>query len=119
MDAKEFLKCFIRYCNNTSCDDCVMIADGCYPGSITDIDRLIDKVEQWGKNNPLPRKVIRQDRMLEQFPYAPLDKNGVIDQCPDYPTYGFSSAQCKKYNNDCYACRKAYWLEEVDPDGRC
>ena len=114
MDAKEFLKCFIRYCNNTSCDDCVMIADGCYPGAITDIDRLIDKVEQWGKNNPLPRKVIRQDRMLEQFPYAPLDKNGVIDQCPDYPTYGFSSARRKKYSNDCYACRKAYWLEEID-----
>ena len=58
-----------------------MIADGCYPGAITDIDRLIDKVEQWGKNNPLPSKVIRQDRMLEQFPYATLDKNGVIDQC--------------------------------------
>lgn len=96
-----------------------MITDGCYPGAITDIDRLIDKVEQWGKNNPLPRKVIRQDRMLEQFPNASLDKNGIIEQCPDYPTYEFSSARCKKYNNDCYACREAYWLGEVDPDGRC
>lgn len=120
MDAKEYIITSARMCDTIhNCSRCLFRDDYICPTKI-DIynakyaDLMVRKVEQWGKANPLPLKVIRQDRMLKRFPYAPLDKDGVIEQCPDYPTYGFSSARCKKYNNDCYACRKEYWLEEVD-----
>ena len=111
MDAKEFLKCFIRYCNNTSCDDCVMIGDGCYPGAITDIDRLIDKVEQWLKDHPVKT---RQSEFLKRFPNADLtrlqpcmiEKDKRPMWCGKYADFGA--------NGCCDECRYAYWNEEVD-----
>lgn len=111
MDAKEFLKCFIRYCNNTSCDNCVMIADGCYPGAITDIDRLIDKVEQWSKDHPVKT---RQSEFLKRFPNADLtrlqpcmiEKDKRPMWCGKYADFGA--------NGCCDECRYAYWNEEVD-----
>lgn len=107
MDAKEFLKCFIRYCNNTSCDDCVMIADGCYPGAITDIDRLIDKVEQWAKDYPVKT---RQDEFLKLFPNARIDNCGILDIRPCC----IEVSLCGKCDlRNCDGCRREYWLEEV------
>lgn len=120
MDAKEYIDTLRRICSTDYfCDNCDFKKNGTCPLDksfllSTPSEDIISSVEQWGKDNPLPHKVIRQDRILKHFPYAPLDKNGVIEQCPDYPTYGFSSTRCEKHNNDCYACRKEYWLEEVD-----
>lgn len=116
MDAKEFLKCFIRYCNNTSCDDCVMIADGCYPGAITDIDRLIDKVEQWCKNNPIKT---RKSEFLKKFPDAYLSAITRLLPCSLDRTlkplrcakYGYLSITCR-----CDKCRDDYWNEELTND---
>ena len=108
MDAKEFLKCFIRYCNNTSCDNCVMIADGCYPGAITDIDRLIDKVERWSKNNPIKT---HQSEFLKLFPNAEINDDGALGVRPCIVN---DDIECVGAGKDCDDCRRQYWLTEVD-----
>lgn len=127
MDAKEYIITTARMCDTIhNCFHCPFKDDYICPLKMEQYDEkhpeviekyadlVVRKVEQWGKDNPIPHKVKRQDRVLKRFPNAPVDKNGVLESCSDYSCYGFSSPLCKEYNRDCDACRKAYWLEEVE-----
>ena len=63
-------------------------------------------------------KKTRQDAMLAEFPSAKLDKDGIIDTCPNFPLSHFGTERCEQYKRNCDVCRRDYWLEEVGPNGR-
>ena len=85
------------------------------PGLDIDItyntEKVVKIVEEWSAAHP--RKT-RQDAFLEQYPNALLDKDGVLRICPflvggDVP---------EKYRciclTDCNACRREFWMQEVE-----
>lgn len=85
MDAKEFfrerermLNAFGRTggkCDGVSCDNCPLHQDerGCW-----DTEETVDIVEAWSKENP---KKTYLSVLLEAFPNATLDSNGVPYIC--------------------------------------
>lgn len=85
----------------------------CAVGQLSTLDATaqIAIVEEWSAAHP--RKT-RQSVFLEQYPNAVLDKDGVLRICPssvggDIP---------KKYKciclTGCSACRREFWMQEVE-----
>lgn len=116
MDAVEYLKEKDRMCQShaTICYGCPIYE----MGRDTDLDcietirenkkQAVEAVEKWSKEHP---KKIRQDKILEVFPNARKDDNGVIMICPYYT--GVIN-DCGVDCSNCWECREKYWLEEVE-----
>ena len=69
MEAKRFLKEANRMCKNRKCDECPAVSLDCLTDISLetpneDIDKLVEIVEEWSKNNPI---VTNLDKMVEIF----------------------------------------------------
>ena len=119
MDAVEFLEEQYRMCEalNSHCEECGLS----YTNNKTDLvcadfikrhpEEAVAIVEKWAKEHP--RKT-RQSEFLKMFPNALIFKEILtINPCV-IDSSRFSIEECHAYNAGCFACRKKYWLEEVD-----
>lgn len=119
MDAVEYVKTLRIMCKNqANCPECPLHGkckeDG-YDYCIADISEYAEKavriVEQWAKEQPVKT---RQSELLKMFPNANIDDSGVIHLCPrDFLSEVAGGVYCVMHGN-CKACRKDYWLTEVD-----
>lgn len=114
MDVVECLKSFNEMCDSyESCEDCELNTM-CPPFmSCTQLltenpEKIVPIIERWSKG--LPKKT-RQDKILEVFPNARKDDDGVIMVCPYY--IGVIN-NCGVDCSNCWECREKYWLEEVE-----
>lgn len=113
MDAVEFIRERNRMCKHfRGCAGCP--ADGMICSTIwemNDAERLVQVVEEWAKDHP--RKT-RQSVLLEQWPEARVDKDGVLRVCPSF----VGGDTPEKYKciclTDCSDCRREFWMQEVE-----
>lgn len=113
MKEKATIFDYARMCkNHKHCGNCLLSshANGMNVACITLIRKYPDKANEiilnWCKEHPVET---RQDRFLKIFPNAKLDSSSIIETCPLIID---KTAFCeRKY---CLACRRNYWLAEVD-----
>lgn len=128
MDAVEYLKTIKRMCelhkpicwgedNHTPCELRIKAnAKGmsCSDYTTTFSEEAVAIVEKWSKEHP--RKT-RQSEFLKMFPNALIFKEILtINPCV-IDSSRFSIEECHAYDDNnagCFACRKKYWLEEVE-----
>ena len=129
MDAVEFLKESNRMCEafNDTCKSkdgsnfyCGLRHESNKNGELCDAyirnhpDKAVAIVEKWAEEHP--RKT-RQSEFLKMFPNAQIFKEILtINPCA-IDSSRFDTEECHAYddNNDgCFACRKNYWLEEIE-----
>ena len=124
MDAKEYIYTLRRICSTDCfCDNCDFKKNGTCPLDKTFLlstpsEAIVSSVEQWAKDHPIKHKETRQDTLLAKFPNVKLDKDGIIDTCPNFQLYSSGTERCEQYKRNCDVCRRDYWLEEVGPNGR-
>lgn len=120
MSAFEFLKERARMCQNVSCKECgayIKEKGWCKVSSIVldnyarnkeydALKKAVEIVEKWSKEHPART---RQDMLLETFPEAKRDENGVLIACPQYLYEGFI---CENHST-CVECRKEFWSGEA------
>ena len=109
MDALEFIKERNRMCRSFggSCNGCPADKNICCSAFAWQ-EELVAVVEKWSKENP--RKT-RQSLLLEQYPSA-QSVDGVIMICPKMLDTSFS---CPLDDNiDCSACKRGFWMQEVE-----
>lgn len=115
MDAVEFFKTVNRLCKNQRCCKerpihknemgCIVKADD---DSIKDIEKIVSKVEQWAKDNPVKT---RQSEFLRMFPKAEM-KDDYLWMCPKYINYDYNPEEnCHEIS--CSDCKRKFWLTEV------
>ena len=128
MDAIEYLKTIKRMCelhkpicwgedNHTPCELRIKAnAKGmsCSDYTTTFSEEAVAIVEKWAKEHP--RKT-RQSEFLKMFPNAQIFKEILtINPCA-IDSSRFDTEECHAYDDNnagCFACRKKYWLEEVE-----
>ena len=128
MDAIEYLKTIKRMCelhkpicwgedNHTPCELRIKAnAKGmsCSDYTTTFSEEAVAIVEKWSKEHPIKT---RQSEFLKMFPDALILKEILaINQCAiDSSRFGIEECHAYDDNNaGCFACRKKYWLEEVE-----
>lgn len=117
MDAVKFVKEYLRMCAKASCceERPAFMTDFCTVNvklqSPESAEQIVALVEEWSAAHP--RKT-RQSVFLEQYPNAVLDKDGVLRICPAF----VGSDVSEKYRclclTDCGACRREFWMQEVE-----
>ena len=124
MDAVEFINEKFRMCEllNYECRKCKIDAlehghEGCWGAIRNHPEEAVEIVERWAKEHP--RKT-RQSEFLKMFPNAQIFKEILtINPCA-IDSSRFCTEECHAYDDNnagCFACRKKYWLEEVEDDG--
>ena len=116
MDAVKFLKEKKRMCdffhNQALCSKCPIQKLECGTGELDDVEQMIvavEAVERWSTQHPIKT---RQSEFLKMFPNARM-LNGVIVINPcDVDTQCGPTPQCNGI--PCDACKKDYWLAEVE-----
>lgn len=88
---------------------------GCIKKGINDYNTkaedVVAEVEQWSAAHP--RKT-RQSVFLKQYPNAVLDKDGVLRICPSFVGGDVSEKYRCLCSTDCGACRREFWMQEVE-----
>ena len=119
MDAVKFLKEEDRMCDkykyssDHTCSDCPCHSkrngtdEICISLRKTDHAKYVEIVEKWSKEHPAKT---RQGEFLKIFPNANLTNLGILKICP---TDVDKDMECIE-GEDCFYCRKAYWLAEVE-----
>ena len=118
MDAVKFIeerdrmcKSFDKYCYGCPAWD----GSSCKLGTGTylkcEADKKVKIVEEWAAAHP--RKT-RQSVFLEQYPNAVLDKDGVLRICPSFVGSDVSEKYRCLCSTDCGACRREFWMQEVE-----
>lgn len=113
--ALEYLKIKNRMTNTCkiNCDDCAFYFEnsgeniGCRRFELKFPERVIEIVEQWGKEHP--EKTFLSD-FLEKYPNAELGEDGTPESiCPS--SLGLENIKNKTecYSDDCIAC----WKQEL------
>lgn len=122
MDAVKFIKQINRLCEaQEDCKDCPLIGHACDVNTATimsgynieSVQKMVQIVEQWAKDNPVKT---RQSEFLKMFPNAYLETITRLLPCSLDRTlkpfrcakYGYLSITCR-----CDRCRDDYWNEEV------
>lgn len=111
MDAKSFIEEKERMCK--TCGSCILcpawLDDGCVvsPRSGVTPEQQINTVKEWAEKHP--RKT-RQSVLLEQYPNAKIDSNGILYLCPS-AIYG---ADACDIHLSCNTCRRKFWAKEVE-----
>lgn len=105
MDAVKFLQERNRMYESGAATPSIGLEDDYNPANAVKI------VEEWAAAHP--RKT-RQSVLLEQYPNAVLDKDGVLRICP----FLVGGDKPEKYRciclTDCNACRREFWMQEVE-----
>lgn len=117
MDTVEFIKQINRLCEaQEDCKDCPLIGHACDVNTATimscynieSVQKMVQIVEQWAKDNPIKT---RQSEFLKMFPDAQIDTYGALTIRPCSIEKGLCS-KCTTLS-DCVDCRREYWLTEV------
>ena len=121
MDAVEFIVTRDRMCKsfNGCCNGCEVkkrmgAGNVCFHYMAQHPQEVVEIVERWAKDHP--RKT-RQSELLKMFPNALIFKEILaINPCAiDSSRFGIEECHAYDDNNaGCFACRKKYWLEEVE-----
>ena len=118
MDAKQYIDTLRRICSTDCfCDNCDFKKNGTCPLDKTFLlstssEDIVSSVEQWAKDHP--NRKTRNDVLLAKFTNVKLDKDGIIDTCPNFPLYSSGTERCEQYKRNCDVCRRDYCLEEID-----
>jgi hypothetical protein len=82
-------------------------------GETNDAERLVQIVEEWAKEHP---HKTRQDKFLEQYPEARVDKDGILRICPADITKILRNEYggCKNPMENCHECYRRFWQQEVE-----
>lgn len=125
MDALKFIEERNRMCDrywqaDGDCDDCPLV----YTRECNEMRNMVDDsgkavgevveiVEKWSKQHP--RKT-RQSVLLEQYPEADLDTNGLALLCPMAisAAHRDGSGSCADPHRECEDCRREFWMQEVE-----
>ena len=114
MDALEFFKARKRMCEATKCASCKLchMQGGCSIApeneEIDACEEAIAIVEQWVAEHPAKT---RQSEFLKHYPGARITIDGFLHACP-MEVFSDTGINCAAQN--CYVCRKAFWLAEVE-----
>lgn len=77
-----------------------------------DLDRLeeLAEADKDGRLVVLPCKT-RQEKLLEQYPTADVDENGILEVCPAllFASHRGKKGGCSTLNRSCDDCRKEFW----------
>ena len=77
-----------------------------------DLDRLekLAEADKDGRVVVLPCKT-RQEKLLEQYPTADVDENGILEVCPAllFASHRGKKGGCSTLNRSCDDCRKEFW----------
>lgn len=117
MDALEFLVERKRLCSSyKGCVGCPFGAADCVVREMTSEDtckRIVAIVDRWSKEHP--RKT-RPSVVLEQWPEAEIDANGVVKLCPTpiSAAHRGSNGECRNPEKLCRDCRREFWMQEVE-----
>ena len=115
MEALEFFKARKRMCEATKCASCKLYytQGGCCIApekeKIGACEEAIAIVEQWAKDHPIKT---RQSEFLEHYPSASI-VSGCLHACPK-DLFANTNIDCNKQT--CLACKKAFWLAEVEDE---
>lgn len=116
MDATEFLKARERMCHFSAedCSDCpVYQAKGkfvaCRAWIQNHPEEAVAIVERWVRERP---KNVRQNEFLMRYPNAAVDEYGIPLVCPKDI---FADADIDCNAQECSDCKKAFWMQEVEP----
>lgn len=109
MEALNFLQEAHRMCGMRDCDNCPVKDIYC---GVTkekyDFAKYVEIVEKWSREHPAKTW---QSEFLMHYPNAIL-ADGVIDICPAKVDTTFA---CKySANFACGACKRKYWITEVE-----
>ena len=110
MEALKFLQETHRMCEmRENCDNCPVKDIYC---DVTkekyDFAKFVEIVEKWSRENPAKT---RQSELLKIFPNAEI-AGGVIEICPVKLD---DTVECEGFEKrSCYACKRKYWLAEVE-----
>lgn len=115
MDAVKFIEEAKRMCNAniSNCAECCK-GRACpinLPGANYTPEERAKLVEEWSAAHP--RKT-RQSVFLEQYPNAVLDKDGVLRICPSFVGGDVPEKHRCICLTDCNACRREFWMQEVE-----
>lgn len=107
MDAVKFLQERNRMYESGAATPSIGLEDDYNPANAVKI------VEEWSAAHP--RKT-RQSVFLEHYPEAEIDKNGCLRLCPIgvSAAHRDSSGECAMHNLLCPACRREFWMQEVE-----
>ena len=112
MDAIKFMQEYQRMCSSCElCADCPLYTDRpCseIPSKYTDefFSKLIKVVDDWSAAHPVNT---RADIFKKTYPDAPTDTLGALLICPKK----LDKKLVCDYEVGCAACRKNYWMKEV------
>lgn len=72
--------------------------------------RQLVKADRDGRLVVLPRKT-KQEELLEQYPTADVDENGILEVCPAllFASHRGKKGGCSTPNRSCDDCRKEFW----------
>lgn len=122
MDAVKFIKEINRLCEaQEDCKDCPLIGHACDVNTATimscynieSVQKMVQIVEQWGKDHPAKT---RKSEFLKMFPNADMQRIYTLFPCVIDQT--IRPTRCNKYKSfssqkKCVECRDDYWNEEV------
>lgn len=111
MDAVKYPRTYREMCISfDNCQQCSLGLNLCSDGHIRPKE-YVDAVEKWAKEHP--KKMTRQSKFLEMFPYA-LTLFGVVNIFPcNIDARKYKDDECKKFLS-CEDCRRKYWREEIE-----
>lgn len=112
MDAVEFVKTLGRMCN-AECIRCEFwkrksSGESCTSWQKNHPEEAVAIVEQWAAEHPVKT---RQSEFLKHYPGARITIDGFLHACP-MEVFSDTGINCAAQN--CYVCRKAFWLAEVE-----
>lgn len=110
MDAVEYLKTLYRMCDH-KCRECEFwkrlgVIETCARWQETHPKEAVAIVERWGAEHPVKT---RQSEFLKHYPSASI-VSGCLHACPK-DLFANTNIDC---NKTCLACKKDFWLAEVD-----
>lgn len=72
--------------------------------------RELAEADRDGRLVVLPRKT-KQEELLEQYPTADVDENGILEVCPAllFASHRGKKGGCSTPNRSCDDCRKEFW----------
>ena len=115
MDAVKFIEERNRMCKSFDnyCYDCPAWYGSCKLETGTylkcEADKQVEIVKEWSAAHP--RKT-RQSALLELFPNAHLDGNGIVD-IDSCKINEIGASLCSEHKT-CSECRREFWSQEVE-----
>ena len=121
---KATIEDFARMCNKNSpkCEECPLALANNDKGEFCNdlLRKFPDKANEiilkWCEEHPTKT---RQEKFLEMFPNAEINKDGVIEIFPCNIEKGRYISDCHSCSREhgfsgCGECRRKYWSEEVE-----